>query len=72
MKKTTLQSGIEGMVSNAVYYETEKGIISMLTPCQATMNRFQIYSIKGRLFTYIERYESLEEVEERINELLNE
>ena len=43
----------------------------MLTPCRATMNLYEIFCIEGDLFEDIERYDTLEEVEERINELLN-
>ena len=43
----------------------------MLTPCRATFNSYEIYCCEGGLFDDIERYDTLGETEERINELLN-
>jgi hypothetical protein len=71
MKKSIIKSGIEGLVSDSHRYKTNKGEISLLYPCRATMEMFEIYSIEGNLFEDVERYDSLQEAEERINELLN-
>ena len=70
MKKAIFKSGIEGLLSDSNRYKTDKGIISMLTPCRATMGTYEIYCIEGDLFEDVERYDTLEEVEARINELL--
>lgn len=52
-------------------YSTEKGEISLLSPCKATFYNFEIYCLEGYLFDDIERYNTLEEAEARIKELLN-
>lgn len=71
MKQEIKKSGIIGLLSDSNTYETEKGKISMLTPCRCTMNLYEIYCLEGSLFNDVERYDTLEEVENRINELLN-
>lgn len=53
-------------------YENERGIISLLPPCYATLNYFEIYSLKGNLFVDVERFDTLSDAEERIKELLGE
>jgi hypothetical protein len=52
-------------------YSTEKGEISLLSPCKATFYTFEIYCLMGYLFDDIERYDTLEAAEARIEELLN-
>lgn len=52
-------------------YSTEKGEISLLSPCKATFYNFEIYCLEGYLFDDIERYNTLEEAEARIKELLS-
>jgi hypothetical protein len=54
------------------YYKTDKGEISLLHPCLMTFNQFEIYSIEPEegLFEDVERYDTLEEAEARINYLL--
>lgn len=69
MKKYIESSGVRICDSNR--YETEKGIISLIYPSWISMESYEIYCIEGELFDGIERYETLEEAEERINELLN-
>lgn len=51
-------------------YKTKKGEISLLYPCFSTMDCFEIYCIEGNLFNDIERFDTLDEAEEKINELL--
>lgn len=51
-------------------YTSNKGEIYILYPCYLTLQRYEIYCIKGSLFDDIERYDTLEEAEQRINELL--
>ena len=50
-------------------YKTHKGEVSLLTPSTSTMGMYEIYC--PELFEDIERYETLEDAEERIIELLN-
>lgn len=52
-------------------YSTEKGEISLLSPCKATFYNFEIYCLEGYLFDDIERYNTLEKAEARIKELLS-
>jgi len=52
-------------------YETEKGIISLIDPSWVSMDMYEIFCIKGDLLDDIERFDTLEEAEARINELLN-
>tara|TARA_S200002703_G_scaffold81197_1_gene70073 strand:- start:1426 stop:1671 length:246 start_codon:yes stop_codon:yes gene_type:complete len=60
-----------GMLPNiSTVYSTDKGRISLLSPCRATFDSFEIYCLEGYLFDDIERYDTLEEAEARIKELL--
>lgn len=68
--KETIASGIKGVLSDSERYISELGEISMLNPCYATFNSYEIYCIEGDLFEDIERYKTIEEAEDRINELL--
>ena len=70
MDRQPIASGINGVLSDSDRYITELGEISLLTPCRATMNCFEIYCIEGDLFEDIERHDTLEEAETRINALL--
>lgn len=71
MKKQTLATGINGILSDSERYITELGEISMLSPCRATFNTYEIYCCVGDLFEDVERYDTLEEAETRINALLS-
>lgn len=73
MKKEIVQRGESfGILPfESTLYSTDKGEISMLTPCKATFYNFEIYCTKGYLFDDIERYATLEDTEARIKELLN-
>lgn len=51
-------------------YQTPKGIISLCPPFWATANLYEIHCLEGNLLEDIERYDSLEETETRIKELL--
>ncbi len=70
IERYTATGPILGLVSGSERYKTDKGEISLLTPCPATSATFEIYCIEGDLFEDVERYDSLEEAEERINSLL--
>ena len=70
MDKQTLATGITGLLSDSERYITELGEISLLKPCRATMESFEIYCCNGDLFEDVERYDTLEEAETRINALL--
>lgn len=63
---------IGNLVGDSHRYKNEKGEISCVHPCLATMDLYEIYCIKGDLFEDIERYDTLNEAEERISELLEE
>tara|TARA_B110000977_G_C10960429_1_gene448322 strand:- start:878 stop:1063 length:186 start_codon:yes stop_codon:yes gene_type:complete len=52
-------------------HTSEKGSISMIYPCEFTMDEYEIMSIDGDLFDDVERYPTHEQVMERINNLLN-
>lgn len=58
------------LLSNSIRYKNVVGEISLLHPCFATMNKYEIYCIKGDLFKDIERFDTLEEAEARIKHLL--
>ncbi len=45
IKKQTIASGIEGVLTDSERYISELGEISMLRPCRATMETYEIYSI---------------------------
>lgn len=51
-------------------YKTDKGEVSLLYPCLATNYYYEIYSVEGNLFVDVERYNTFQEAEKRINELL--
>jgi hypothetical protein len=51
-------------------YETDKGIISMVFPCFANFETFEIYCLKGNLFDDVERYPTFELAEKRIIDLI--
>ncbi len=61
----------ENILGDSHRYKSDKGEISCVHPCMATMDLYEIYCIKGDLFEDIERFDTLEEAEARINELLN-
>jgi hypothetical protein len=58
------------IVSDSNRFSTDKGEISLVGPCRATFYTFEIYCINGDLFDDIERYDTLEEAEDRIKEML--
>jgi hypothetical protein len=59
-------------LENSHRYKNDKGEISLLYPSRATMGDFEIFCIEGDLFDDVERYNSLQEAEQRISELLSE
>jgi hypothetical protein len=52
-------------------YKNDEGEISLITPSRMSNGFYEIYCIKGELFDDIERFDTLEEAENRIEELLN-
>lgn len=73
IKNTAISNEVLGLlVGDSHRYRNEKGEISCVHPCQATMDMYEIFCIKGGLFEDIERFNTLEEAEERIKELLGE
>lgn len=76
MEKNIIKSAIStdsipNLLSDSHRYKTDNGEISLLYPCYATMNLYEIYCCEGNLFDDIERFDTLEEAEQRIGELLN-
>lgn len=66
MEKRIAKSGITDLVSDSTRYGTDKGEISLLTPCKATMQSYEIYCIEGDLFGDIEIH-----LKKRKKELMN-
>jgi hypothetical protein len=62
---------VNGEVSNSHRYKTKKGEISLIYPSWVSMGLYEIYCIEGELFDGIERFDTLEDAEQRIYELLN-
>lgn len=71
MKKTLVDEA-RGILGEHYYYESSKGLISLIYPCEANNVTYEIYCIKGDLFYDVFRYEKLEDAEHIIKELLNE
>ena len=71
MEKFTIETSFSELVSDSQRYKTSKGEISMVPPCQMTLDTFEIFCIEGDLFEEIERYDTLEKAEQRIEDLLN-
>ncbi len=72
MERFTVKSTWPDFFSDSHHYKNDKGEISLLYPCGGTMDEYEIYCIEGDLFYGIERYDTLEEAEQRISELLGE
>lgn len=74
MKKTIMDISEEGLspefLGNPTYYETDKGIISLVYPCINTQHMYEIFCVKGDFFSDIEMYFHLEDAEKRIIELI--
>ena len=51
-------------------YETKKGIISLRKPSWMNGHTFEIYCLEGNLFYDVERFDTLNDAENKINELL--
>ena len=70
--ETIKRDELFGMLPNtSTVYSTDKGRISLLSPCKSTFYNFEIYCLEGYLFDDIERYNTLEKAEARIKELLS-
>lgn len=70
MKKYTIYNN-SSFCGDSHRYETDKGIISLVHPCDMTFMSYEIFCIEGNLFDDIERYETLEMAEERILNLIS-
>jgi len=71
-KEIVIRDESFGMLPNAsTIYSTDRGRISLLSPCKSTFYNFEIYCLEGYLFDDIERFNTLEKAEARIKELLN-
>lgn len=76
IKTRTENTGLDNtrfpnMLGDSHRYKTDKGEISMVHPCMATSDTYEIYCCEGDLFENIERYSTLGEAETRVSELLN-
>lgn len=54
------------IISDSQRYKNDRGEISLLTPCMATMDQYEIYCISGDLFEGTPRFCTLEEAESEI------
>ena len=74
MEKSVLNSAIiidnKVLVGDSHRYKSNKGEISLIHPCRATREWFEIFCCEGDLFQDVERYDTLEEAEKRITDLL--
>lgn len=71
MKKYVVVSELsQQFLGDSHRYETDKGIISMVFPCYANFQTYEIYCIEGNLFEDVERYETIELAEKRVIELI--
>ncbi|MBU1767968.1 MAG: hypothetical protein KJ648_07690, partial [Candidatus Omnitrophica bacterium] len=71
MKQSTANTGFPTVVGDSIRYKTELGEISLLRP-YGRIQQYEIYCIEGDLFEGIELFDTLEEAEARINNLLKE
>ena len=69
-RRTIIFDGMPDLSGPSHRYKTDKGEISLVNPCFATLNSYEIYCISGDLFEDIERFPTLKEAESRISELL--
>jgi len=70
MKKSYSIHGIIPLIGDSHRYKTDKGEISLVYPSMFTFDLYEIYCVEGDLFDDIERYNSIEDAEERIGSLL--
>ena len=69
-KYKTVQSVFPDLVGDSHRFKTSKGEISLIFPCMATFDMYEIYSIYGDLFDERERYNSFNDAMRRISNLL--
>ena len=67
----TIHKDKTGVVGDSHRYSNTNGEISLIFPCFATSDMFEIFCIEGDLFYDVERFSTLEESEDRIKELLD-
>ena len=71
MKVTVnFRTGLNDRLSDNIYYETDRGIISLLPPCPFNHYIWEIMSIRGDFFDDVEIYLTKDEAEKRIYGLL--
>ena len=70
INKYTIDSKAHDVTGPSYRYQNDIGEISLVYPSRITFNSYEIYCIEGNLFEDIERFDSLEEAEKRINNLL--
>ena len=70
IEKSIVKSGFDnGLLSDSHRYKYGEYIISMVAPCTFNNQSYEIFSIEGDLFDDCERYNTLDEGEDRIKEL---
>jgi hypothetical protein len=70
MKESYSIPGITPLIGDSHRYKTDKGEISLVYPSMLTFDLYEIYCTEGDLFDDTERYNSIEDAEERIESLL--
>jgi len=71
-KSVNSRGSIFGILGPSNRYSNEKGLISLIEPCRATMNTYEIYCLEGDLFEDVERFDSLDAAEAAIRSYLGE
>lgn len=69
MEKSIVKS-VSPYFGDSHRYKTEKGLISLVYPCIATSEMFEIYCLDGDHFRGPERMPTLELAEKRITDLI--
>lgn len=58
------------LLSVPIHYENDEGRISLMPPCRATFNFWEIHCLKGNLFEDVIRFEDASEAERKIKRYL--
>jgi len=72
MKTETKSSGIPGLLGDSNRYSDGEKEISLIHPCRATQDSYEIYCISGDMFEDVVRYSTLQEAESAIQKYLAE
>jgi hypothetical protein len=70
MEESYSLPSIVPLIGDSHRYKTDKGEISLVYPSMFTFDLYEIYCVEGDLFDDTERYNSIEDAEERIESLL--